>query len=132
MHTARHADTAMLGEPFQPCRHVDAVAEDVSFINDDIADVNADAKLDTAIFGNCGITLSHGTLDFHGATGCVDRTRKFDQSTVARCLDHTTTVFCDLGIDQFSAPSLKGCESTFLVDAHQAAIARNIGRKDCC
>jgi hypothetical protein len=83
MHAAGHANTAGLGEPFQPRRHVDAVAEDVFFINDDVADVNADAKLDTAIFGNYSITLSHGTLDFHGATGCVDRTGKLDQSTVA-------------------------------------------------
>src|SRR6516225_9603020 len=98
MHTARHADTARLGEPFQPCRHVDSVAEDVSLINDDIADINADAKLDTAIFGNYSVTLSHRMLDFDGATGCIDRTGKFDQSTVARGLDHTTTMFRDLGI----------------------------------
>ena len=111
---------------------VDTVTVDVSLVDDDVADIDADAELDPAILRNGCIAFSHGTLDFHGATGCVDRTRKFDQSAVARGFDHTAAMFRNLGIDQFAAASLERCESTFLVSTHQAAIACNISSKNCC
>jgi hypothetical protein len=69
-------------------------------------------------------------LDFHGTTGCVDRARKFDQRTIPRGLYDTAAIFRDLGIDQFAAASLERRESSFLVIAHQAAIAGDIGRED--
>jgi len=39
-------------------------------------------------------------------------------------------MFRDLGIDQFVAISLKRCESTMLVIAHQAAVDGDIGSED--
>ena len=35
-----------------------------------------------------------------------------------------------LGIDDFASVGLERCESTFLVNAHQAAVAGNIGCED--
>src|SRR5207302_796457 len=40
-----NADAAGLGQRFQPRRDVDAVAEDIIARDDDVADVDADAKL---------------------------------------------------------------------------------------
>jgi hypothetical protein len=39
-------------------------------------------------------------------------------------------VFGNLGIDEFATASLERSESTFLVNAHQPAVAGNIGRED--
>ena len=61
---------------------------------------------------------------------CVDRARKFDKSTITCGLDDAAAMFRHLGIDEFAAVRLERCESTFLVNAHQAAVAGNIGRED--
>jgi hypothetical protein len=37
-----------------------------------------------------------------------------------------------LGVNQFTAAHFQRRESAFLINAHQAAIACNIGRKNCC
>ena len=110
--------------------NVNPVAVDVAFVDDDVADIDADAKLDPAIFGNVSIALGHGTLDFHGAAHRIDGARKFDQRTVARRLDDAAAMFGNLGIDEFATARLERCESAFLVNAHQAAVAGNIGRED--
>ena len=126
------ADRAGAGQRLHASGNVDAIAVDVALVDDNITDVDADAEFDAANFGNGGVALGHGTLDFHGTTGCVDRARKFHQSTVTRGLDDTAAIFRHRGIDQFAATSLKGRESTFFINAHQAAIACYVGRKNCC
>jgi hypothetical protein len=35
---------AQLGQCLQPCRHDDAVAENIPFVVDDVADIDADAR----------------------------------------------------------------------------------------
>ena len=39
-------------------------------------------------------------------------------------------MFGDLGIDEFASARLERCESAFLVNAHQPAVAGDIGRED--
>ena len=48
------ADAAGLGNSLEPGGDVDAVAEDIVVIKDDIADVNADAKLDPLLRRDIG------------------------------------------------------------------------------
>jgi hypothetical protein len=45
----RHADSAWFGQRFQTRRHVDTVARDVAAVDNDVAQVNADAELDALI-----------------------------------------------------------------------------------
>ena len=124
------ADAAGLGQRLHASRNVDAVAVDVALIDDDVADVDADAELDPAIFGNVGVALGHGALDFHRAAHGIDRARKFDQRAVTRRLDDAAAMLRNLGIDEFASVRLERCERAFLVDAHQAAVASDIGRED--
>jgi hypothetical protein len=69
-------------------------------------------------------------LDFHGAAHCIDCAWKFNECTVTRRLDETAAMLRYLGIDDFTSVGPERCESTFLVNAHQAAVAGNIGRED--
>jgi hypothetical protein len=50
-HRARDADAAGLGQRFQPRGDIDAVAEDVAAFGDDVAEIDADAKLDPPLIG---------------------------------------------------------------------------------
>src|SRR5271166_4905040 len=56
-HAGRDADPAGLGQAFEPCRDIDAVAEDVAVLNDDVADIDADAELDAALRRQGGIAF---------------------------------------------------------------------------
>ena len=49
MHYGRNTDPARLGERFQTCRNIDTIAVDVVAINDDVTDVDANAKVDPLI-----------------------------------------------------------------------------------
>ena len=62
-HAARHADAAGLGDPFEPCRDVDAVAENVAILDQDIADVDADAKQHPAFRRDRIVGLGQRLLD---------------------------------------------------------------------
>src|SRR5208282_3664710 len=51
LHARRDADAAWLSQAFEPSRDVDPIAEDVAVLDDDIADLDADAELDATIRG---------------------------------------------------------------------------------
>src|SRR5260370_22198550 len=98
--TSRNADAAWLRQSFQTCRHVHAVAEDVATIDDDVADIDPNAKLDPLLLRHVGVALHHATLDIKSTAHGVDRAAELSQHSVASVLDNASTVFADLGIDE--------------------------------
>jgi hypothetical protein len=66
---------------------VDAIAEDVVIVNDDVTDVDADAKLDPILGGDARITFSHTVLNVDRAAHSVDNAREFQQQAVTGRLD---------------------------------------------
>jgi hypothetical protein len=54
----RNRDTARFGDALDPRRDVDAVAKDILAVYDDIADVDADAKLDRIGLGAARVALA--------------------------------------------------------------------------
>ena len=97
-----NADAARLGDPFKARRDIDAVAEDIVVVDDDVADVNADAKFDPRVLRHVGVLLGHGALDFDRATRRIDGAREFDQHAVAGGLDDAAAMRGDGGIDEGS------------------------------
>src|SRR5436853_4091096 len=73
-HRGADADLAGLGQSLKPGGDVNAVTEDVAFVDDDVTEIDADAKADTLAFGDVGVTVLHFLLHDHGVTtGGVDR-----------------------------------------------------------
>src|SRR5215472_11116948 len=72
------ADRAGAGERLHASGNVDAIAIDIALVDDDVTNIDTDSELNPTIFGNDSVALGHGSLDLHGATGCVNRTRKFE------------------------------------------------------
>src|SRR5271163_150154 len=68
----RDADAAGLGQAFEASRDIDAVAKDVTVLDDDVADVDADAKLDAVVLRQRGIPLGHCRPDLGRASERVD------------------------------------------------------------
>jgi len=78
-HGARDANPAGLGQTLQPRGNVDAVAEDILAIDDDVAEIDADAEVDAAIGRQVGVTLGHRALDLDGAAHGIDDAGEFDE-----------------------------------------------------
>src|SRR4029077_8905916 len=99
-HRAGNADPAGLGQGFQPCGDVDAVAVDVTALGDYIAEIDPDAEGDPLILGDVGIAVDHRPLQLDGAADRIDDAGKFDQHPVAGSLYYPAVVLLDLRIDK--------------------------------
>ena len=94
------ADASGFRDPFQTRGDVDAIAEDIVFIENDVADVNADAEFDPWILRYGGILRCHAALDFNRIAHRIDCASKLDQHSVARSLDDATTMRGDCGVNK--------------------------------
>ncbi len=90
----RTADTyaARVGQAFEAGRHVNAVAEQIFAFNHDIAEIDADAKAHTPLFGQIRVAILHAILDFKGATHCLNRAGKLCDHAVAGSTENTAVV----------------------------------------
>jgi hypothetical protein len=120
-------DAAGVGYSFKARGNVDAIAEDVVVIDDDIADVDADPEIDPHCRGDVGVLRRHSALDFDRTARGVDRTRKLDQHAVAGGLDDAAAMRSDRGVDNDPSSRLQPGQRAFLVGAHETAVTGDIG-----
>src|SRR6185369_13483434 len=106
---------------------VDAVTKDVLFIDDDVADVDADTKLDPLLARYTGIALGHGTLHVDHAAHGIYNAGVFEQQAIACSLDDPATVFGDFRINQLSSVGLQSGQGGAVVAAHEQGIAHHVG-----
>jgi hypothetical protein len=130
MDRVRDEHPAGIGQCFDPCRDIDAVAKDVAGLDDDVTDVDADAELD-AVFGrHARVMPGHLALHLDGAAQCIDHAAELDEQPVAGGLDETTLVLGDFRVDHLAAQGLEAAERSLLVGLDQPRIAGDIGGKD--
>src|SRR5215471_466519 len=127
MHAARNADPARFRKLLQARRHIDAVAVDVVPLDNDVTDIDADAKLHPLIGSQAGIALDNAALHVDGTAHCVDYAGKLQQQTVPCGFDDATTVFSDLGVDQITPVSLQPRQGVAVVSTHEARVPHHIG-----
>ncbi len=123
------ADAARLGDPLEPRRDIDAVAENIVVVEDDVADMDADAKLDPELGRHVDIPLRHRALHFHRTARRIDGAGELDQHAVAGGLDDAAVMRGDAGIDQGLPEHLQLGQRALLVTAHQPAIAGDVSRQ---
>ena len=77
--TCRQASSeiARFGNAFNPCRDIDAVAEDIPAFDDDVADIDANPDLDRIGLGATSIVLPKLSLNLDGARDGIDGAREF-------------------------------------------------------
>jgi len=125
-----NADAARLCDRFKACGNIDAIAEDVVFIDDDIADVYSNTEFDSRLRQHVGIWRSHRTLNFHGTTRGIDHAGEFHQHPVTGRLNNATAMRSNCGIDEGFSCRLEPSQRAFLVGLHQATIAGDIRRQN--
>ena len=104
----RQANLARLANPFEPGSDVHAVAHEVAVgFLDDVAKMNADAKLDATFGRQAGVALDHAGLHLERAAHCVDHAAELDDRAVAGALDDAAVMGGDGGIDEVAAKRRK-------------------------
>ena len=73
--------------PFQPRRHVDAVAIEVITVDDQVAQVQAYSEHKSVICRLVAVGGCHGLLELNGCRQCVDGAAELDQGSVTGQLD---------------------------------------------
>src|SRR5262249_31167920 len=79
---ARQAHRSRRGDALHPGRDVYRIAKKIAAPRHDLADVQANAETEAALFGNLLIHLSDSLLDAESALECIDRTREFSKNAV--------------------------------------------------
>jgi hypothetical protein len=94
------ANATGLRQPLQTRCHIHAVAENVTSIDYDVADIDANPELDALLNWHLCIALGHPALDIKRAAHCVHYAAKLSQQPIAGVFDNTAAVFGNLGIDK--------------------------------
>jgi hypothetical protein len=128
-HDVANADSARLGQAFEPRRDVYAVSINILLVADDVAEIDANAELDAPRRRNAGIPQGHLALPFDCAAHRIDDARKLYEKPVASSLDDMPVMLGNLGFGQLAPDRLQGHERPFLVLAHQPRIAGDISRQ---
>jgi hypothetical protein len=96
---AGDTNASRLGQRLQARGDVDPVAVDIAFVNNDIAEIHANAKLNSLCCRDALIVVGHSPLDRGGALDGVDDACELNQRAVAHELDDTPMELFDCGID---------------------------------
>src|SRR6185436_9008814 len=125
-----YANPARLRDALEPRGDVHAVAENIVVLDDDVADMNADADLDPLVGRDRSIAFGHTALNLDGAARRIDRAAEFDQDAIAGPLDDAAAVLGDLGLQEFAAMGVQSLQRAFLVGSHQPAVAHDVAGKN--
>ena len=118
MHDAGNQDAAGIGKPLQTRRHIDAVPENVVAIENDVADIDADAEFDALFRRDVTIAFMHTSLNVDRAAHGIDHADELHQHSISGGLHDSSAMFGDLGVDQFLAMRFQLPQRAFFVDAH--------------
>jgi hypothetical protein len=113
------ADAARLGQAFEPCRDVDAIAKEIVAVEDHVAEIDPDAELDAAVGRIDGVAFRHRLLHRNGTAHRVDDAAELSPS-VASGLDDAALMLATPG----SINSLRCAFSRASVPSSSSPISR--------
>ena len=111
--TVREAHSTRFAFTLDACRHIHAIAKDVVVVDDDVTDIDTDAKVD--LYDRSLVSLDHLGLHGHRARYGIYDACKLHQHAVAGRLNDAAIVLGDSRIDDFTAVRLEGSKSADLV-----------------
>ena len=130
MHGARNHDAARRRFRLQPRRDVHAIAVEIVAIDDQVAEVQADAEHDGGVLGLVPVGLGHGLLELDGGAQRIDGAGELDQRAVAGQLDQPAAMAGQHRLEPLLAMLPQPRKRAALIPAHQPRVAHDIRRKD--
>jgi hypothetical protein len=128
--TARNTDSTGFRQRLEAGRHVHAIAPDVSAVDDDVADIYADAEFYPLLLRDVGVAFRHSMLHLHGALHRVYDASELRQNSIAGGPHDSAVVTRDFRYDKGVAMHLPPSQRAELICPHETAIARNVGCQD--
>ena len=129
---ARDDDATGRGLGFEARRHVHAIAVEILAIDDQVAEVQANAEHDGGIHGLVSVGLGHGLLELDGCAERIHGAGELDQSAVALIsLPARPPWRASSWLKALGAMFPQARDRGTLVPSHQAGIA-DLGGEDCC
>ena len=113
-----NANAARFCDPFETHRNIDPVTKDIVLFDDDVTDVNADAKFDPLDLRHIDILFGHAALDFVGTSYGVHDAGELNESAVPGILDDASAMFSDFGIEKRLSESFQLRQRAFFVDPY--------------
>ena len=131
MGCARQDNSARLADPLQPRGDIHAVAHQIAIaLLDDVADVNPDAKFDSALRRQTRVALDHAGLHLDRAAHRVDHAAKLDDASVAGSLHDAAAMRGDGGVDQIAAKTTQTRERAIFVGSRKPGVADDVSDQD--
>jgi hypothetical protein len=113
----------------ETCGDIDAIAHEIVAIDDDVAEIDADAKAHAIGLGQARIVLVDLELNFGGAADRFDGARELGDDAVPRTSEDAPLMLRDQAVEDLAMRLERG-QSPFLVPANEPAIADHISRED--
>jgi hypothetical protein len=99
-------------------------------VDDDVADIDADSKLDALFDRYIGVAFRHASLDIDGAAYGINHANELHQNSITGRLDDATAMLGELRINQFFAVKLEIAKGPLFVRPHQTAVTSNVTGQD--
>ena len=128
MDILREIDAARFGQGGEPGGDVDAVAEDVPALGDDVAEIDPDAHRDPPLVRQAAVLFGHPLAQRRGAAHRIDHAFELDQRDFAGLLEDLSAVSDAQRLDDFAQNRAQLGEALGFVAGKQSAVA---GDQDC-
>jgi hypothetical protein len=115
-------DAARLGDAFEPRRYVDAVAIEITALDNHVTQIDTDAQHDAPLLGLIAVRGGHALLEIDRALHGVDSAGELHQHAVAGNLKDAALMLGDQGFQDLLTAHLEGSQRAGFVDLHQAAV----------
>ena len=130
MHGARDQDPARWRFGFQPRGDVHAIAIKIVAVDDQVAEVQADAEDDGGVRRLIPIGFGHCLLELDCGTECIHGAGELGQRAIARQLDQPPAMTRQHRLQPLRPMGLQPRQRAVLIPAHQPRVAHDICRKD--
>jgi hypothetical protein len=117
---------------FETGGNVDAITVYIVALDDNVTEMDPDAKPQLSVFGLVPVSPRSATLDVDSAVNRIDDAAELDQEPVAHGFDQAAPVFTDGRVNDLVELIVETGARSRLIVSHESAVADHIGSQDCC
>jgi hypothetical protein len=123
---ARDVNLTGIGNTLKARGNIDAIAENVVCFDDNVAKIDANPKFNPMMLRHRCVASNHVLLDDDTASNSFDRTVENRNKSVTSGFDEPSVMPDNARLDEVALKPLDAKMRSFLIDLHEAAVARDI------